>query len=265
MAGSTVTLDYGWRVFGAGIMALGLVALVQGDFDPGQPVPHELPARTVLAHAAAAFMLGAGAALSWRRTVASGAAALAGYYTLIVVLLMGGRVLIAHYRQYGAYSGCAEQLAIAAAALIVYAGSARLDPARAARLTRMGQRGFAVCVLLFGGAHFVYLNLTVPLVPRWLPPGGEFWAYATGLAQLAAGLAILGGRCARPAAILLSAMYACFSFLVHLPLLFADPGSRMTWSENALDLALTGAAWVVADSLSARGEVKDPGSPAAYP
>jgi uncharacterized membrane protein YphA (DoxX/SURF4 family) len=206
----------------------------------------------VLAYAAAVFMLAAGAALAWRRTVAAGAAALAGYYALIVVLWMGGRVLLAHYREYGAYSGAAEQLAIAAAALIVYAESARIDPNRAARLTRAGQVAFALCVLLFGGAHFVYLNLTAPLVPRWLPPGAHFWAYATGLFQIAAGVAILTGICSRLAALLLTAMYAGFGLLVHLPMLLAAPASRMTWSENALNLALTGAAWVVADSLSAR-------------
>lgn len=253
----------GWRVFGAGVMVLALVALAQGDFDPGQPVPRALPGRTVLAYATALFMFAAGAAIIWRRTAAWGAAALAGYYALIVVVLMGGRVLLAHYGQFGAYSGSAEQLAIAAAALIVYAANAALDPARAARLTRAGQVAFALCVLLFGGAHFVYLELTAPLVPRWLPPGPQFWAYATGLAQIAAGLAILTGRSSRLAARLLTAMYASFTFLVHLPMLFAAPASRMTWSENALNLALTGAAWVVADSLAAAGTANVPGKPAA--
>jgi len=26
------------------------------------------------------------------------------------------------------------------------------------------------------------MSLTVPLVPKWLPPSQEFWAYATGMA-----------------------------------------------------------------------------------
>jgi uncharacterized membrane protein YphA (DoxX/SURF4 family) len=263
MAALPMTGTYGWRLFGVAVMGLGLVALAQGDFDPGQPVPRDFPARTVLAYAAALFMLAAGAASSWRRTVAWGAAALAGYYGLIVVLCMGGRVVLAHYRQFGAYSGSAEQLALAAAALIVYAGSAPLAVARAVRLTRAGQLAFAVCALLFGVAHFVYLNLTVPLVPRWLPPGREFWAYATGAGQIAAGVAIMTGVCSRLAAILLTAMYFGFALLVHLPMLLADPASRMTWSENALNLALTGAAWVVADSLAGRARVDGPGSAAA--
>ena len=55
------TTAVGWRVYGLGVMALALIALAFGDFDPGQPVPKDLPDRTVLAYAAAAFMLIAGA------------------------------------------------------------------------------------------------------------------------------------------------------------------------------------------------------------
>jgi uncharacterized membrane protein YphA (DoxX/SURF4 family) len=243
-------MAFGWRVYGLGVMALGVVSLAWGDFDPGQPVPKGFPDRTALAYAAAAFMLVAGAAIEWRRTAAWGAAALTGYYALVVVILMNGRLVLAHYAEFGSYSGAAEQLAIAAAGLIVYAASAKIDATRA-RLTRLGQLAFGVCALLFGGAHFFYMNLTAPLVPKWLPPTQEFWAYATGVGHIAAGLAILTGVQARLAAILLTAMYASFTLLVHAPMLLADPSSRVNWSENALNLALIGAAWVVADSLPA--------------
>ena len=244
-------MTFGWRVWGLGVMALGLVSLAWGDFDPGQPVPKAFPDRTALAYAVAAFMLVAGAAAEWRRTTAWAAAALTAYYALIVVVLMNGRVALRHYAEYGAYSGGAEQLAIAAAGLIVFAANARIDPGLATRLTRLGQMTFGVCALLFGGAHFFYMDLTAPLVPKWLPPSPEFWAYATGVGHIAAGVAILTGVQARLAAFLLTAMYAAFTPLVHLPMLLADPSSHTNWSENALNLALTGAAWVVADSLAA--------------
>jgi len=243
-------MGFGWRVYGLGVMALAVVCLAWRDFDLGQPVPRDFPARTVLAYAAAAFMLVAGAAVEWRRTAAWGAAALTVYYALIVVVLMNGRVVLAHHAEFGSYSGAAEQLAIAAGGLIVYAASANIDPALAAHLTRLGQLVFGICALLFGGAHFFYMNLTAPLVPRWLPPTPEFWAYATGLGHIAAGIAILTGVQARLAAILLTAMFASFTPLVHVPMLLADPSSHINWSENALNLALIGAAWVVADSLA---------------
>jgi uncharacterized membrane protein YphA (DoxX/SURF4 family) len=163
---------------------------------------------------------------------------------------MNGRVVLANYTEFGSYSGTAEQLALAAGGLIIYAACARIDAARAARLTRLGQLAFGVCALLFGGAHFFYMSLTVPLVPKWLPPSQEFWAYATGIGHIAAGVAILTGVQARLAAILLTTMFAAFTPLVHVPLLLADPSSHTNWSENALNIALTGAAWVVADSLA---------------
>jgi uncharacterized membrane protein len=161
---------------------------------------------------------------------------------------MNGCVVLAHYAQFGAYSSAAEQLSIAAGGLIVYAANAKIDAVLAARLTRLGQLAFGVCALLFGAAHFVYMNYTVPMVPKWLPPTPEFWAYVTGFAHIAAGLAILTGVQARLGAILLTAMFASFTPLVHVPILLADPSRYMNWTENALNLALTGAAWVVADS-----------------
>ncbi len=241
---------FGWHVYGLGVMALAILCLVYGNFDPGQPVPKNFPDRTTLAYAAAVFMLVAGAAVEWRRTAAWGAAALTAYYTLIVVILMNGRVVLAHYDKYYTYESLAEQVAIAAGALIVYANYAKIDATLAARLTRVGQLAFGVCALLFGGAHFVYMNLTAPVVPKWLPPSQVFWGYATGVGHMAAGLAILTGVWARLGAILLTAMYVSFALLVWVPMLLVAPGSHENWTESATTLALIGVAWVVADSLA---------------
>jgi len=250
MTAERKSMAFGWCVYGLGVMALGGVCLAFGDFHPGQPMPKDFPARTALAYGAAVFMLTAGAAIMWRRTMAWGAAALAVYFALIVVVLMNGRVLLAHYAEYGPYESIARELAIAAGALIVYAGSANIDAAMASRLTRLGQVLFGVCALIFGGAHFVYMNLTAPLVPKWLPPSQEFWGYATGLAHIAGGVAILTGVKARLAAILLTVMFASFTPLVHVPMLLADPANHWLWNENAVNIALVGAAWAVADSLA---------------
>ncbi len=242
-------ISIGGRVYGLGVMAMAMLCLVWGTFDPGQPVPKDFPDRTVLAYAVAVFMLVAGAAIEWRRTVAWGAAALTAYYTLIVLVAMNGRVVLAHYAEYGTYENIAEQLAIASGGLILFAATAQIDAARAARLVRLGRSAFGICALIFGGAHFVYMNLTAPLVPQWLPPSQEFWAYVTGVAQIAAGVAILSGVQARLAAILLTAMYASFTLLVHGPMLAADPSSHWIWTEERRQSRLIGVAWVVTDSL----------------
>jgi len=244
------TKNFGWRIYGLGVMAIGALCLTWGTFNPGQPVPKDFPDRTTLAYAAAVLMLVAGAAVEWRRSAAWGAAALTAYYALVVVILMNGHVLLAHYTEFLTYEGLAIQIAITAGGLLVYAANAKIDAALAARLTRVGQLAFGVCALIFGAAHFAYMNLTAPLVPKWLPPTQAFWAYATGICHIAAGAAILTGVQARLAAILLTVMFASFTPFVHLPMLLADPSSHWIWSENAANLTLTGVAWVVADSLA---------------
>jgi hypothetical protein len=96
-----------------------------------------LPFRTVLAYAAAAFMVVAGAATAWRdRGVGRcGACHLLHHYCRHPdERPRGARPL----REFGAYSGIAYQLAVAAGALIIYASAAQIDAALAARLKRVG-------------------------------------------------------------------------------------------------------------------------------
>jgi uncharacterized membrane protein YphA (DoxX/SURF4 family) len=250
MTAEKTTMAFGWRVYGLGLMTVGLASLAFGDFDPGQPVPEHFPARIALAYAVGAFLVVAAAAVEWRRTTAWAAAALTFYYTLFVVILMNGRLLLTDYAVYVTYENIAMQLAIAAGALIIYATTARLDAALAARLTHLGRLVFGVCALIFGGAHFAYLSYTAQIVPRWLPPSQVFWAYTTGVAFIAAGVAFLTGAQARLAAILLTAMLAAFGLLVNEPMLLADHASHFNWTESAVNLAVVGAAWVLSDSLA---------------
>jgi uncharacterized membrane protein len=258
-------MAFGWRIYGLGVMTIGLACVAFGEFDPGQPVPAGFPARLALVYAAGALIVVAAAAIQWRRTIVWGAAALTAYYALIVVILMNGRVLLTHYAEYGTYENLAEQLAIASGALIVFATTAcvdgKIDAGMARRLTRLGRMAFGACALVWGGAHFVYMNLTAPLVPKWLPPSQVFWGYATGVCFIAAGLAILTGVKDRLAAVLLTVMIASFGLLIHEPMLLADHASHFNWTESATNLAILGAAWVVAHSLATRPELSKESPP----
>ena len=49
MTAEKSTMAFGWRVYGLGVMALGIATLAFGTFDPGQPVPEHFPGRTALA------------------------------------------------------------------------------------------------------------------------------------------------------------------------------------------------------------------------
>ena len=240
----------GARVWGLGIVALGLVGLAYGGLEGGQQVPAHLSHRALLSAFANTFLVLAGGAVQWRRTRTAAGGALAAYWLIVVTAVMAGGVVLAHPKVFGAYSGLAEVAAVGLAGLIVWAVSRRNDAGRQeALLLRGAQVGFGVCAILFGIAHFAYMDLTAPLVPRWLPPSGVFWGYATGVAQILAGVAIATGRLGRLAAVLLTIMYGSFTLLVHLPLLIGAPNKEFYWSENALNLTLIGAAWVVAQSF----------------
>ena len=213
-----------------------------------QPLPAGIPHRTMLAYAVGAALALAGAATLGRRTAALGAAALTVLYMLGVVLLHLPRV-VAHPLTFTPWGGIGEQLALAAAGLVAFASA---SGSRSRLLAQIGRLVFGGCLLIFGLAHFLHLDFTASMVPGYIPPGRIFWAVATGIAHIAAGVAILSGRQARLAAILLTVMFAAFSVLVHAPLLLAGPHSHLNWVMNAMNLALTGAAWVVADSLGRR-------------
>ena len=251
MLRTSVAISAGVRVLALGAVALGIVGLVWDDFAlVWQPVPAGVPGRALLAYLFAAALLAAGIATNLRRTALAGSAALAVLFTLVVILMHGPRVVM-HPAALVAWSGMGEQLALASAALIACLLLRAPGPEVQAAALRYARCAFAACLLVFGVVHFRYLAETAQMVPRWLPPGTRFWAAATGVAHIAAGIAILSGVGARLAAVCLTIMFAGFGLLVHAPLLLADAHSQLNWTMNAVNLALTGAAWVVADSLRA--------------
>jgi len=250
----TALSNLGSRVYGLGAVALGLVGLVWGDFatvwQPIQALPFTVPHREALANLAAACLLSAGVAIQWRRSAPAGLLVLAILY-FIFALLWLPRV-IGYPLIFGTWGGFLEELALVAAAVVVYASLSPHDPARPSRTARVGRLSFGVCVLSFGLGHFFAIPQTAEMVPGWIPPGRQFWAVATGVAHLLAGLSILMGVLDVLGSRLLTLMLAAFGALVWAPALFARPQEHVVWAGNAINLALVGAAWVVADSITGR-------------
>jgi hypothetical protein len=77
-----------------------------------------------------------------------------------------------------------------------------------------------------------------------------FWAVTTTIALALAAVSLLSGRRVIPASRCLTAMFMIFGLLVWLPRLLAGPHDHTNWGGNAQNLAITGAAWIVADLLS---------------
>jgi len=241
----------GVRFYGFGAIALGVVGIVWGDFAlQWQPVAAWFPGRTVLAYLFAVALVISGALVNdltpskGRHHAAFGAGALTALYS-VVVALMHGPLIFQHPTSLATWSGAAEQVALVAGGLAAYGYLNQPSKLGKTAVTLMG-----ICLLIFGAAHFVYLDFTASLVPAWLPGGQRFWAAATGVGHLAAGIALLTGVQARLAAFAVTAMFGSFSILVHLPLILTNPKAHLSWVMNAINLALTGAAWAVATWLA---------------
>lgn len=243
----------GRHVFGLAAVMFGIITLVWQDFNGWQQIQAlgKIPHREILVYLAAAAEIIGGVAIQSRRTARIGALVLGCTY-LAFALLWIPRIA-AEPLVYDRWGNFFEQFSIVSGALIVYALFGSSDPARAARLARLGYIFFGICVISFTLEQLFYLSGTASFVPKWIPPGQMFWAITTTIAFALATIALLSGRSALLAARLLTLMIIGFGLFVWLPAPFSDPHKIISWAGNAQNLAITGAAWIVADYLAAKG------------
>ena len=240
----------GRYVYGAAAIAFGVITFVWHDFNGWQQIRPlgNVPHRELFVYLAIAVEFFGGIAIQWSRTARAGAVALGTIYLVFALLWVPN--IVASPRVYDPWGNFFEQFSIVSGALLVYASVSRNDPGRAARLARIGYLCFGICVISFTLEQLVYLSGTAAFVPKWIPPGQMFWAITTTIALALAAIALLSGRSAPLASRLLTVMLIGFGLLVWLPRPFADPHQLINWAGNAQNLAITGAAWIVADFLS---------------
>jgi hypothetical protein len=258
-------MKFGVYVLGIAAIATGAVDLIWGTFEsahePIQAWGDNLTGRGGFADIVAIVLIAGGALLMTRRSIKSGAILLAIAYFIfalfwapriywtIVIPGVGWRGTI------GAIGGIGQQAIVIAAAAIVYAGAAPLSP-RTYRMTRIARWLFGVSVIFFGLAHLTGVGSTAPMVPSWIPPNADFWVIFTGLAFVAAGIAIGSGVLDVCATRLLTLMLLVFAAVVLPRYIFQYPHNEIPWGSNAYNLAAVGAAWVLADWLASRRELR---------
>ncbi|MEO6236440.1 MAG: hypothetical protein ABIQ52_05530 [Vicinamibacterales bacterium] len=238
----------GRHVYGAASMVLGILGFATADFaNYWHPVPEGIAYRRGLAYAAAALMFAAGAGLQWRKTTRAALLLSASVYTPFALLWLRRVIGLPHLS--GTWSGFAEQLAPVIAALFAYSRLAGTNARWSPKAAAACRAAFGLCVVGLGLAHFFALAITASLVPKWIPPGPHFWAAATGVALVLAGVSIAIDVQSARAARLLTVLLLVFGAFVWAPRLFSHPHRPVAWGGFAITMLVCGAAWMVADRL----------------
>lgn len=242
----------GHAVFAVIMIALGILGVIKRDFTVvWQPVPNGVPAREVLAYLCSFVSLASGVGLLWRRSAALAARVLLAYLVLWFLLFRIYGFFVLPFVASTWSSG--QTLVMIAAAWVLFVWFAtdwdRQHFGFAARDKGLciARVLFGLGLIPFGIAHFMYVKETVVLVPGWLP-WHVFWAYFTGATFIAASLAVFTGVFARLAVTLSALQMGLFGLLVWAPRVAAGSLNAFQWGEVVTTVALTAAAWVVADS-----------------
>lgn len=240
--------------FAIGMIGLGILALVYGDFAMvWQPVP-QFPGRTAVAYASGVLMLLGGIGLMFESTAAWAARVLFPY--LIAWNLLKVPSLVVAPGMEAVWLGFGELAVLTACGWLLFArlGDASNSPfafVTSERAMQIAKMFFAVWLIPIGLSHIFYVKATADLVPAWLP-FREGWAYLTGAGHIAAGLGVLLGIFPRIAAFAEAAMIGVFTLLVWAPKIVAEPKSRLNWTAFFISWAIAAGAWVVAQNVGAR-------------
>jgi uncharacterized membrane protein len=237
-----ISIRLGRLLVGLAMVALGAICLRYADFImEWTPVPPQLPARAAVAYVHGSVLIVAGLGLFFERTVRL-AALLLGSVWLLWTLVHVPRV-IASWRT--GLGGLVEAFALTSG-LFLLAVVARPTVKRTEVL--ISRYCYAFCLPMLGVVHFLYPDAVANFIPKWIP-AHLFWAYFTGVAFWAAGLAILSGVQARLGSRLLAIMLSSWVLILHIPRVVAAVGDRHEWDTLFLAVAQTGAAWIVTGSL----------------
>ena len=241
----------GHLAFAAAMIFIGVLGLMHRDFAPlWEPVPESVPARPALVYLSGLVALAGGVGLLAARFAAAASRLLFVWFLFWLLVLRLPRVVLA-FAVDSWWAACQTAAMLGAAWILFtwFAGErdrGRFRFAAGERSLPVARALYGFALIPFGIAHFLYLEATAPLVPAWLP-AHVFWAYFTGAAFIAAGVAILAGVWARLAATLSVVQMGLFTVLIWIPIVAKGP-SESQWGEFVVSLALIAAGWVVADS-----------------
>jgi hypothetical protein len=113
------------------------------------------------------------------------------------------------------------------------------------QLANVGRFLIAISLVVFAVQHFLYAGFVANLIPGWIP-ARLFWAYFTGIAFVAAALAIATKKMMRLAATLLGTMFLLWVLVLHIPRVAGSPRNGDEVTSLFVALAMSGIAFALA-------------------
>ena len=189
-------------------------------------------------------------------SIATGKMARLVAMVLGVVLLLYGVLryvpaLVTRVHDPGPWTVIFEILAMVGGAWVLAAGfpvGGRSSPSWDNIMWRLADAGrflIAIALVVFAVQHFMYAGFVATLVPAWIP-GHLFWAYFTGLAFVAAALAIATKNMMRLAAMLLGTMFLLWVVLLHAPRVAGAPRNGDEVTSLFVAVAMCGLSFALA-------------------
>jgi len=258
----TTTLQPALSVFASGLLGLGVLALIYGDFAlVWQPVAPWVPGRMALAYASGVLMVAVGIGLLLRASAAWASRLLFPYLVIWALLKLPALVVAPQIE--GVWLGFGELAVLLAGGWVLFARLGEIGEdswlafATGNRGIKIARYLFAVWIIPVGLSHFFYVKGTVNLIPTWIP-GRMFWAYLTGAGHIASGLGVLFSVLPRAALFAEAGMLSVITLLVWAPVVLAHPTSRTPWTAFWISWVIAGAVWVLGQEMAGKTARRPP-------
>jgi uncharacterized membrane protein len=248
-----------------GLLGLGILGLVYGDFAlVWQPVAPWIPGRTALAYGTGALECVTALGLLFRATSRWAVRIL--FPGVILWQLLKVPDLLAGFAHEGVYLSFGETAILLAGGYTFFALLADLPDASpfsiltSERSLRIARIYFGLWIIPIGLSHIIYQDAAIHLIPMWVP-NRAFFAWLTGLGQIASGLGLVFNVLPRVAAYAQAAQLWIYTLLIWIPCVLLGPNAdvqtvfgpdhtRMPWTALLITWFSAACALAVAQALA---------------
>ena len=113
----------------------------------------------------------------------------------------------------------------------------------------IGKFFFGIPIIVFGLQHVLYAEFISSVIPNWIP-GKFFWAYATGVVLICAGISILSDIKIKWSTLWLGVMINLWVLIVHLPAVIMNPKDGYEWTSLFQSVAISASAFLLRKNLA---------------